>query len=135
MSAMRSGEDLVSSLRELAEEAGASTMAVYQSDFRARGKADLSPVTEADLLSDAIIAAGLARLCPHIPVVSEEGLRQHSLHPGQPAQCVLEEAGGNVTDLRGESLRYLPTCGWFNPEFIAWGGGGDCLELCRTLHE
>jgi 3'(2'), 5'-bisphosphate nucleotidase len=36
------------------------------------GKADGSPVTEADLASDRIIAEGLARLCPDIPVLSEE---------------------------------------------------------------
>jgi 3'(2'), 5'-bisphosphate nucleotidase len=269
MSAMRSGADLVSGLLALAEEAGASTMAVYGSDFCASNKVDRSPVTEADLRSDAIIGAGLARLFPGIPVVSEECLRQHPPQPDQAyflvdpldgtkefiartgeftvnialvqhgvaiagvvfapargqmyhaargegafrtqhgvtqrirvkpyaagerlrvvgsrshggprladwvaglrvpqdftpagsslkfcrvaegeahlyprlgrtcqwdtaaAQCVLEESGGSVTDLRGESLRYFPTDGWFNPEFIAWGGE-ECLALCRTLRE
>ena len=36
------------------------------------GKADGSPVTEADLAADRIIAAGLAQLAPKIPSLSEE---------------------------------------------------------------
>ena len=36
------------------------------------GKTDGSPVTEADLAADSIIAAGLARLAPNIPSLSEE---------------------------------------------------------------
>ena len=36
------------------------------------GKADGSPVTEADMAADRIIGEGLARLVPEIPVLSEE---------------------------------------------------------------
>ncbi len=37
------------------------------------------------------------------------------------AQCVLEEAGGAVTDLRGEALIYNTRDSLLNPEFIASG--------------
>ena len=39
------------------------------------GKTDGSPVTEADLAADRIIADGLARLAPDIPSLSEERAR------------------------------------------------------------
>ena len=40
--------------------------------MRVDGKQDGSPVTEADLAADRIIADGLARLAPDIPTLSEE---------------------------------------------------------------
>jgi 3'(2'), 5'-bisphosphate nucleotidase len=267
VSSQRSSADLISSLQALAKDAGASTMAVYDTVFDANVKADRSPITEADLRSDAIIQAGLAQLYPGIPVVSEERLPEHLPDPDQPyflvdpldgtkefmartgeftvnialvrrgiplagvvfapalgelfyaavgvgafrndasgvrtikvraydpakglcivgsrshggerlatwvdrlqvqreftaagsslkfcrvaegaadlyprlgptslwdtaaAQCVLEQAGGTVTDLGGQSLRYEPRQGWLNPEFIAWADTAS-FALCATL--
>jgi 3'(2'), 5'-bisphosphate nucleotidase len=43
------------------------------------GKTDGSPVTEADLAADRIIAEGLARLAPQIPSLSEERAREARL--------------------------------------------------------
>jgi 3'(2'), 5'-bisphosphate nucleotidase len=68
----------------LAEAAGAGVLAVYRrwqalgDGVRGPGrsdKADGSPLTEADVLSHNIIADGLGRLCPHVPLVSEEGAK------------------------------------------------------------
>lgn len=39
------------------------------------------------------------------------------------AQCVLEQAGGAVVDLRGEALRYNTRDSLLNPEFLALGDG------------
>src|SRR5690606_24922080 len=50
----------------------AAVMAVYATDFAVTGKADDSPVTEADRRAEDIITAGLLRLTPDIPVVGEE---------------------------------------------------------------
>lgn len=47
-------------------------MDVYSTDFEVRGKADESPVTEADERAEQIILQGLARLSAGIPVISEE---------------------------------------------------------------
>jgi 3'(2'), 5'-bisphosphate nucleotidase len=44
--------------------------------MRVDGKADGSPVTEADLAADRIIADGLARLAPELPTLSEERVDQ-----------------------------------------------------------
>ena len=58
----------------LARRAGAAVMKVYASDFSVSGKADASPVTEADVRAEAIIVAGLKALAPHIPIVAEEAM-------------------------------------------------------------
>jgi 3'(2'), 5'-bisphosphate nucleotidase len=47
-------------------------MAVYAGAVTVQHKADASPVTEADLRAEALILQHLARLTPHLPVVSEE---------------------------------------------------------------
>jgi len=56
----------------IARQAGALIMQVYATDFASRGKADASPVTEADVKAEALILAQLRSLTPQIPIVSEE---------------------------------------------------------------
>jgi 3'(2'), 5'-bisphosphate nucleotidase len=63
---------LIEPLTDLAIRAGAAVLAVDRSAMRIDGKTDGSPVTQADLAADRIIAEGLARLVPHIPFLSEE---------------------------------------------------------------
>jgi 3'(2'), 5'-bisphosphate nucleotidase len=60
------------SLIDLAVVAGAEIMAIYATDFSAKAKGDLTPVTEADEAAENIILAGLAKLRPDVPVMSEE---------------------------------------------------------------
>ena len=63
---------LIEPLTDLVIRAGAAILAVNRSAMKVDGKADGSPVTEADLAADRIIAEGLARLAPDIPALSEE---------------------------------------------------------------
>jgi 3'(2'), 5'-bisphosphate nucleotidase len=63
---------LMAPLTELVALAGAAILKVDRSRMRIDGKADGSPVTEADLAADRIIADGLNRLAPDIPARSEE---------------------------------------------------------------
>src|SRR5665213_4602647 len=65
---------LMEPLTELVIRAGAAILAVNRAAMGIEGKTDGSPVTEADLAADRIIAEGLARLAPQIPAVSEEGV-------------------------------------------------------------
>ena len=66
-------------IRDLALAAGRVIMEVYaRGDFGTRAKADASPVTEADLAADRLIAAGLARAFPDIPAVTEEQASSHA---------------------------------------------------------
>lgn len=65
-------------LRELALAAGRLILEIRaQSDLGTRAKADASPVTEADLAADRLIAAGLAARFPAIPAVTEENAASH----------------------------------------------------------
>ncbi len=56
----------------LAREAGRAILEVYASSFSVSEKEDRSPLTEADLRSEKLILAGLRRIAPEIPVLSEE---------------------------------------------------------------
>ena len=62
--------------------AAIKVMEVYNSDFDTRGKADRSPVTDADELAEAIILDELEKLVPGVPVLAEEsfsaGLRPNT---------------------------------------------------------
>jgi len=65
-------------IRDLALAAGGVIMEVYaRDDFGTRAKADSSPVTEADLAADRLIAEGLARAFADIPAVTEEQAASH----------------------------------------------------------
>jgi 3'(2'), 5'-bisphosphate nucleotidase len=63
---------MIEPLTELVQRAGEAILAVNRCAMTIEGKADGSPVTEADLAADAIIARGLRELAPKIPVLSEE---------------------------------------------------------------
>jgi 3'(2'), 5'-bisphosphate nucleotidase len=63
---------LIEPLTELVIRAGAAILAVNRSAMKVDGKADGSPVTEADLAADRIIGEGLARLAPNLASLSEE---------------------------------------------------------------
>lgn len=61
-------------VRELAREAGARILDVYQSDdFGTETKDDDSPLTRADREAHRVIDAGLRRLADDVPRLSEEG--------------------------------------------------------------
>ena len=60
-------------VRRIAGEAAEAILEVYQSrEFRVAVKEDFSPLTQADLASHRHIVAGLERLEPELPVLSEE---------------------------------------------------------------
>ena len=102
-------------------------------------KADGSPVTLADLAAHNLIMASLTKICPEIPVVSEEGRR------GDPLKnrfCfVVGPLDGTKEFIRGngmytvniafmerkENLRWRPVFGVVHaPKFgITWSGGDN----------
>jgi len=63
---------LEAAVREIAAEAGAAILKVYEGDFEVVSKADDSPLTQADLASHRVITAALGTLTPDIPLLSEE---------------------------------------------------------------
>jgi len=72
---------LLEALPAIVRRAGAEIMRVYESDFAVRGKADDSPVTEADERAERVILVHLAALAPDIPAVSEEACSKDGLPP------------------------------------------------------
>ena len=67
--------ELLESLTEIVIRAGEAILAVNRSAMKVDGKTDGSPVTEADLAADTVIAEGLAQIAPEIPSLSEERVR------------------------------------------------------------
>jgi 3'(2'), 5'-bisphosphate nucleotidase len=65
--------DLHEAIIAIARDASAAIMEVYAEDFQVEHKADHSPLTRADLAAHRIIADGLSRLTPELPLLSEEG--------------------------------------------------------------
>jgi 3'(2'), 5'-bisphosphate nucleotidase len=63
---------LMDPLTDLVVKAGAAILAVNRGTMKVHGKDDGSPVTEADLAADRIIADGLAQIAPGVPSLSEE---------------------------------------------------------------
>lgn len=65
-------ETLRAGVIDLAAAAGRAILEVYATDFAVNRKADSSPVTAADLASQALIIEGLRALTPSVPVIAEE---------------------------------------------------------------
>ena len=66
-------DEIIQSVIEITKQAGAVIMDVYKTNFEIHIKNDKSPVTEADTRANDIITAGLLKIAPDIPVLSEEG--------------------------------------------------------------
>ncbi|MEY9182466.1 3'(2'), 5'-bisphosphate nucleotidase [Bradyrhizobium sp. USDA 326] len=71
---------LMEPLTGLVVKAGEAILGINRAAMRIEGKQDGSPVTEADLAADRIIADGLAQLAGDVPTLSEERA-QHASPP------------------------------------------------------
>ena len=63
---------LLAAVIDLTIHAGAAILPYWKTDTAVIQKADNSPVTAADLAAHQVLAAGLAKIAPDIPVLSEE---------------------------------------------------------------
>lgn len=68
----RMDQNLLSLAVRLAQEAAIVVLAIRSRGFKVTAKPDHSPVTEADIASQALILAGLRSATPGIPVIAEE---------------------------------------------------------------
>ena len=94
--------ELIEPLTDIVTQAGAAILAVNRSAMKVDGKADGSPVTEADLAADSIIAAGLARLAPNIPSLSEERT-QHAALPYRDSFFLVDPLDGTKGFVAGRN--------------------------------
>ncbi|MDH5610905.1 MAG: 3'(2'),5'-bisphosphate nucleotidase CysQ [Gammaproteobacteria bacterium] len=60
---------------EIARQAGARILEIYNSDYAIEEKDDKSPLTDADIAAHRTIIKALAALTPDIPVLSEESIK------------------------------------------------------------
>ena len=65
--------ELLDNLIEISKLAGNEILDVYNGTIEVTLKDDLSPLTDADRRSNAVITSKLAALYPEIPILSEEG--------------------------------------------------------------
>ncbi|MFA7386539.1 MAG: 3'(2'),5'-bisphosphate nucleotidase CysQ, partial [Thiohalobacteraceae bacterium] len=63
---------LLDATKQIALDAGRRILEIYGTDFAVEHKDDKSPLTAADMASHKAIVAGLQRLTPEIPILSEE---------------------------------------------------------------
>lgn len=99
MLAVNDRKEMALGLIPVIEEAGRITLEVRSGGMRVDSKADASPVSEADLRSQAHIAESLARLCPDIPVLSEEG--NHELENIGPRFFLVDPLDGTKEFVSG----------------------------------
>jgi 3'(2'), 5'-bisphosphate nucleotidase len=69
---------LLPDVRRLVADAGRAIMEVYAAGHEVEYKADDSPITRADRAAHEILDAGLRRLTPDVPVLSEEAAGGHA---------------------------------------------------------
>ena len=93
---------LIEPLTDLVIRAGAAILAVNRAAMKVDGKTDGSPVTEADLAADRIIAEGLAEVAPDIPSLSEERTRQAML-PYQASFFLIDPLDGTKEFVAGRN--------------------------------
>ena len=83
---------------QLAREAGDAIMCIYQEAAETQAlvtrKSDDSPLTLADLAAHHILVNGLARLTPHIPVVSEEDSGSFALRTAKGCFWLIDPLDG-----------------------------------------
>ena len=69
---LETARSLLAPLSDVVAEATAAVLAIDRGSARLDDKDDGSPLTRADLAADRVIADGLARFAPDLPVISEE---------------------------------------------------------------
>jgi 3'(2'), 5'-bisphosphate nucleotidase len=92
---------LIDEVTSLVSRAAGAVMAHNPSTVAARTKPDKSPVTAADDAAQAILAEGLSRLLPGVPVVSEEVPETHRAGGQQTPVVLVDPLDGTREYLAG----------------------------------
>ncbi len=92
---------LIEELTALASRAGAAILRVRDAGHNAREKSDATPVTDADHAAEEIILAGLSKILPGIPVVSEEDQVRAATLQVPPAFVLVDPLDGTREFIAG----------------------------------
>jgi 3'(2'), 5'-bisphosphate nucleotidase len=88
-------------LTEIVSRAAAATLTTHFSSVEQRIKKDLSPVTAADELSEAVILEGVAGLLPGVPVIAEESVDRAPKMRLEPSFLSVDPLDGTKEFLAG----------------------------------
>jgi 3'(2'), 5'-bisphosphate nucleotidase len=92
---------LLDSLTDIVMRAAAATLAVPFESVERRLKDDRSPVTAADVASEAIITESISRLLPGVPIVAEESASQKIFGKLLPSFVIVDPLDGTREFLSG----------------------------------
>jgi 3'(2'), 5'-bisphosphate nucleotidase len=134
-------------LTEIVARAAAATLATPFSSIATRIKTDLTPVTAADELSEAIILEGLAKILPGVPVIAEESVGHAQPSSLDPTFVLVDPLDGTREFLAGRDeftvnvaivTRGVPIAGVIAAPArgLLWRGivGGYAGGLAERLH-
>jgi 3'(2'), 5'-bisphosphate nucleotidase len=94
-------EQHLDALTEIVSRAAAATLATPFSSVAQRIKTDLTPVTAADELSEAVILEGVTRLLPGVPVIAEESVWRKPTTRLDPSFVLVDPLDGTREFLAG----------------------------------
>ena len=97
----REAEQLLDALTEIVSRAAAATLATPFSSVERRIKDDRSPVTAADVASEAVIVEGVSRLLPGVAVIAEESVAGSGGASLTPSFVVVDPLDGTKEFLAG----------------------------------
>ncbi|ONG47314.1 3'(2'),5'-bisphosphate nucleotidase [Pseudoroseomonas deserti] len=86
--------ELLALAARLAQSAAAAILTIRDAGFAVERKEDLSPVTAADRLAEAIITEGLHQAAPGIPVVGEEAVSDGAELAAAPRYWLVDPLDG-----------------------------------------
>jgi 3'(2'), 5'-bisphosphate nucleotidase len=137
---------LMEPLTDLVVKAGEAIGAVNRRAMKVHGKDDGSPVTEADLAADRIIADGLAQIAPDVPTLSEERA-QAAKPPFRESFLLIDPLDGTKEFVAGRTeytvnvalvTEGIPLLGIIGAPALGWlwrglvGRGAERLKLSET---
>ena len=94
-------EQHLDALTEIVSHAAAATLATPFSSVERHIKNDLSPVTAADVASEAVIVEGVSRLLPGITVIAEESVGRAAAAILEPSFVIVDPLDGTKEFLAG----------------------------------
>ncbi len=93
--------ELAQALLPIAIAAGEAILAVRRGGHSVEWKADSTPVTEADRAAEAVIAEGLAKVVPGVPVIAEEAAYEGRLPETAHAFFLVDPLDGTREFVKG----------------------------------
>ena len=88
-------------MTEIVSRAAAATLADLVFTVERHIKNDLTPVTAADVASEALIVEGVARLLPGVPVIAEESVAARAGTASRRAYVIVDPLDGTKEFLAG----------------------------------